>query len=213
MKTRFIMIRHGFSVANDVRRFAGNFDVDLTEIGKKQAMLCAAALKNEKIDVIYSSDLKRAYETGKPIAEALGIDIIKCPQLREISAGEWEGMLFDELCEKYPEEYSTWRNDIGRARCTGGESVRELSERVLRAIDEIARENEGKFICITTHATPIRAVCTAAAGLDVEQMSEIKWVGNASFNIFDYEDGRLTAVKLSDMEHLGELKTGLPRNV
>jgi probable phosphoglycerate mutase len=122
-------------------------------------------------------------------------------------------MLFDELCEKYPEEYSTWRNDIGRARCTGGESVRELSERVLRAIDEIARENEGKFICITTHATPIRAVCTAAAGLDVDQMSEIKWVGNASFNIFDYEDGRLTAVKLSDMEHLGDLKTGLPRNV
>ena len=51
MKTRFIMIRHGFSVANDVRRFAGNFDVDPTEIGKKQAMLCAEALKNEKSDV------------------------------------------------------------------------------------------------------------------------------------------------------------------
>lgn len=213
MKTRFIMIRHGFSVANDVRRFAGNFDVELTETGKKQAKLCAEALKNEKIDAIYSSDLKRAYDTAVPISEALGIEIIKCPELREISAGEWEGKLFDELCEEYPEEYSTWRNDIGNAKCTGGESVKQLSDRILSALCDIAKENDGKTVCITTHATPIRAVCTAAAGLPAEQMSKINWVGNASFNIFDCEDGKFTAVKLSDMSHLGDLKTGLPRNV
>ncbi|MBQ3012120.1 MAG: histidine phosphatase family protein [Clostridia bacterium] len=213
MKTRFIMIRHGFSVANDMRRFAGNFDVDLTETGKKQANLCAEALKNEKIDAIYSSDLKRAYDTAVPISETLGIEIIKCPELREISAGEWEGKLFDELCEEYPEAYSTWRNDIGNAVCTGGESVKQLSARILSALCDIAKKNDGKTVCITTHATPIRAVCTAAAGLPTEQMSKINWVGNASFNIFDYEDGKFTAIKLSDMAHLGELKTGLPRNV
>jgi len=148
-----------------------------------------------------------------PISEALGIEIIKCPELREISAGEWEGKLFDELCEEYPEAYSTWRNDIGNAVCTGGESVKQLSARILSALCDIAKENDGKTVCITTHATPIRAVCTAAAGLPAEQMSKINWVGNASFNVFDYEDGKFTAVKLSDMTHLGELKTGLPRNV
>jgi len=169
MKTRFIMIRHGFSVANDMRRFAGNFDVDLTETGKKQAKLCAEALKKEKIDAIYSSDLKRAYDTAVPISEALGIEIIKCPELREISAGEWEGKLFDELCEEYPEAYSTWRNDIGNAVCTGGESVKQLSARILSALCDIAKENDGKTVCITTHATPIRAVCTAAAGLPAER--------------------------------------------
>ena len=213
MKTRFIMIRHGFSTANDIGLFAGFIDVELTETGKQQARLCAEALKNEKIDVIYSSDRQRAYRTAEPIAEALGIETIKCPELREIYGGDWEGMLYNDIETTYAEEYSVWRYDIGNARCTGGESLCELSSRVLTAMREIAMNNDGKTVCITTHATPIRAVCTAAAGLPVERMAEIKWVGNASFNIFDYEGGNFTAVKLSDMSHLGDLCTKLPSNV
>ena len=213
MKTRFIMIRHGFSTANDVGLFAGLLDVDLTEIGKKQARLCAEALKNEKLDAIYSSDRSRAYDTAVPIAETHGLEIIKCPELREINGGDWEGMLYNDIETTYAEEYSIWRYDIGRARCTGGESLCELSSRVLAALKEIAKANEGKYICITTHATPIRAVCTAAAGLPAERMAEVKWVGNASFNIFDYEDGKFTAVRISDTSHLGDLCTKLPSNV
>ena len=213
MKTRFIMIRHGFSTANDIGLFAGFIDVELTETGKQQARLCAKALKNEKIDVIYSSDRQRAYRTAEPIAEAHGLEIVKCPELREINGGDWEGMLYNDLCQLYPEEYSVWRYDIGNARCTGGESIKELSARVLSFLKQVANENDGKTVCITTHATPIRAVCTAAAGLPVERMKEISWVGNASINIFDYEDGIFTAVKLSDTSHLGDLCTKLPSNV
>ena len=213
MKTRFIMIRHGFSTANDVGLFAGFLDAELTETGKKQARLCAEALENEKIDAIYSSDRSRAYDTALPIAKTHGLEVIKCSELREINGGEWEGMLYNDLCTTYPEEYSIWRYDIGNAVCTGGESVKELSARVISLLERVARENEGKTVCITTHATPIRAVCTAAAGLPVERMKEISWVGNASLNIFDYEDGIFTAVKLSDTSHLGDLCTKLPSNV
>ena len=213
MKTRFVMVRHGFSVANDQKRFAGNSDFELTELGALQAKKCAEALKGEKIDAIYASDLKRAYQTALPIAEALDLPINKCKGLREIFAGEWESMLFDELCEKYAEDYSVWRNDVGKARCTGGESTVELSERVLSALEKIARENQGKTVCIATHATPIRAVCTAAAGLAPEEMAKIKWVSNASINVFDYEGGIFTAVSVDNAEHLGDLKTKLPSNV
>ena len=207
------MIRHGFSTANDIGLFAGFIDVELTETGKQQARLCAEALKNEKIDVIYSSDRQRAYRTAEPIAEALGIETIKCPELREINGGDWEGMLYNDLCQLYPEEYSVWRYDIGNAVCSGGESIKELSARVLSFLKQVANENDGKTVCITTHATPIRSVCTAAAGLPVERMKEVSWVGNASINIFDYEDGIFTAVKLSDTSHLGDLCTKLPSNV
>lgn len=213
MKTRFIMVRHGFSVANDKKCFAGNSDFDLTELGLRQAEKCAEALKNEKIDAVYASDLKRAYRTAVPIADALGLEINASRGLREIFAGEWEGMLFDELCVRYADSYSVWRQDIGRAVCDGGESVAELSVRVISTLEQIAAENGGKTVCIATHATPIRAVCTAAAGLDVCEMASISWVSNASISVIDYEDGRFMPVSINNSDHLGELVTVFPANV
>ena len=211
--TQLIMIRHGESVANEQKRFAGHSDFPLTELGMEQAKKCAEALKNINIDAIYASDLKRAYATATPIAEIKGMGVIPTKALCEIFAGEWEGKTFDELNQKYAEDFGVWRNDIGKARCTGGESICELSARVLATLEAIARENEGKTVCIATHATPIRAVCTAAAGLDAHEMASIPWVANASINTFDYENGVFVAVSTSVTDHLGSLVTKLPTNV
>ena len=213
MKTTFIMIRHGFSVANNEKRFAGHSDFPLTELGQLQAKRCAEALKHEKIDAVYSSDLKRAYQTAEPIARSHGLKVIPHKGLREIFAGEWEGKTFDQIDRDYAEDYSVWKNDIGKAKCTGGERVSELSGRVLAALTEIAESNCGKTVCIATHATPIRAVCTAAAGYPAEDMGKIPWTANASISIFEYENGKFCAVCISKTEHLGELCTSLPKNV
>ena len=211
--TRFIMIRHGFSVANNEHRFAGNSDFPLTDLGRVQAERCADALKDEKIDAIYASDLSRAYDTAVPVAKALGLEIIATKGLREISAGEWEGKTFDELDEEYHDDFAVWKQDIGRARCTGGESPRELSARILATRASIAKENEGKTVCIATHATPIRSVCTAAAGLDATDMAKIPWTANASISLFEYDNGVFTAIYTSKTDHLGDLRTALPSNV
>jgi broad specificity phosphatase PhoE len=211
--TRFIMIRHGFSVANSEKRFAGHMDFPLTDIGKKQAEKCAEALKNVKIDAIYASDLKRAYETAVPVARALGLEIIPHKGLREIYAGDWEGRSFDELCEKYSENYKIWREDNGRARCDGGESTAELYARVTGTLAEIAKEHEGETVCIATHATPIRAVNTASRGFEAERMGEVTWTANASISVFEYEAGAFKAIEISNTDHLGELRTGFPSNV
>ncbi len=207
------MIRHGFSVANNEKRFAGHSDFPLTELGKRQAERCAEALKHEHIDAIYASDLKRAFETAIPVAKTRGLDVIPTERLREIFAGEWEGKTFDELDSEYSTAFSVWKSDIGHARCTGGESPAELSSRILATLGAIAAENEGKTVCIATHATPIRAVCTAAAGLDVCDMSKIPWTANASISLFEYENGIFSAVYTSRVDHLGDLTTKLPRNV
>jgi len=211
--TKFILIRHGHSMANSRKEFGGQCDYALSDLGVIQAEKCAEALKNVKIDKIYASDLKRAYDTAVPVAKSHGLDIAPHKGLREIFAGEWEGKAFDELCVKYENDYTVWRTDIGNARCTGGESVRELSGRVLSTLAEIADMNEGKTVCIATHATPIRSVCTAAAGLDACEMVKIPWVSNASVSIFEYENGTFNAIKVDDASHLGDLKTSLPANV
>lgn len=213
MKTNLILIRHGFSTANEADVFAGFYDAELTPMGLRQAEKCAAVLKNERIDAVYVSDLKRAFHTAEPVAKALGLPLIPEAGMREIRAGEWEGITFRELTERFPEDFGVWMNDIGSARCTGGESVKEFSARILSTVAKIAAANDGKTVCIGTHATPIRAVCTAAAGLPVERMAEIPWVRNASISRFVWEDGRITAVSVDEADHLGDDRTPSPDRV
>ena len=207
------MVRHGYSEANSHQLFAGHSEFPLTEIGKVQAERCAAALQSEKIDAIYSSDIGRAYATAMPIAASHSLPIIKCEGLREIYAGEWEGLSFEELNRDYAESFWIWRTDLGRACPDGGESVAALFDRIIATLGEIARENEGKTVCITTHATPIRAVTVAAMGGGAADMSRVEWTPNASINLFEYEDGKFTAIYTDRADHLGDICTSLPKNV
>lgn len=211
--TRLIVIRHGFSEANMAHKFAGHSDFPLTDIGVLQAKQCAEALKLEKIDAIYASDLKRAFGTAVPVADAHGLPITAHKGLREIFAGDWEGNTFNCLEEKYSQSYEVWKKDIGNAHPDGGESVAELYDRVIAALQEIAEENQGRTVCIATHATPIRALCTAAAGLGAQSMRQIPWTANASISLFEYENGKFRAIYTSRDEHLGDLKTKFPSNV
>jgi broad specificity phosphatase PhoE len=211
--TKFIMIRHGFSEANDQKLFAGHSDFPLTEIGRMQAERCAVALKDEKIDAVYASDLSRAFDTALPVARAHKLEVIPHKGLREIFAGNWEGHSFTWLEKNYPDEYGrVWKTDIGSTKPDGGESVAELYGRVIATLREIAASNEGKTVCIATHATPIRSVCTAAAGKDADGMKDISWTANASISLFEYENGIFTAVYTSRTDHLGDICTTLPPN-
>lgn len=212
--TTIIMVRHGESEANRMEIFAGNFDADLQHRGEKQAEKTAEFIANTyKVDKIYASDLKRAFRTGKAIGDRLGMEVIPEPRVREISAGEWEGKTFVELAEEYKEEYNVWVNDVGNSKCTGGESVRELGDRILAVLTEIAAANEGKTVVIATHATPVRVMQVHAAGGDFNIMKDIKWVSNASVSEFIYENGKFSCGKISQDAHLGELHTELPANV
>lgn len=208
MKTTIIAIRHGFSVSNQENRFTGHTDIPLTDIGRRQAERCAEALIGSGISAIYSSDLLRTRETAEPTSRRLGLPIILDSGLREIYGGDWEGKLMAELTVEYPKEYADiWHNDIGHAVCPGGESVCQLSDRILRTVARIAEENAGRTICIVSHAIPIRSMRTAAAGLEAEEMNKVPNVHNASISTFEYEDGKLTPVLIDRTDHLGEDKT------
>lgn len=210
--TRFIMIRHGESVANRHEVFAGQIDPDLQNKGLEQAKLTAKYIAdNFKIDKIYSSDLQRAYKTGKCLAGMLGLDIIIDKNLREIDGGEWENIKFADLPSLYPKEYGAWMDDIGSSKCVGGEAVSDMGARVMAELKKIAKENPGKTIAIATHATPIRAVQSIIACGTTAEMKNIPWVSNASVTIVDCDDdNNWKVVKASIDEHLADLRTVLP---
>lgn len=211
--TRIILIRHGESEANEKGIFVGYSNSKLTERGHKQAELTAKyVVAAYPIDVVYSSDLARAYATGKAVADALGVNIKKEEGLREINGGEWEEVSFDELVTRYAEDYGTWLTDIGHAKCTGGETVKQLRESVKNTIERIICENEGKTIVVVTHGTPIRALQCLWSGLSLDEMKDIPWVSNASVSVAECTEQDIRFTQISYDAHMGKLRTVLPDN-
>jgi len=212
--TKIFLIRHGQSIANFELKFAGHSDFDLTDLGHHQASLAADYLyKREKIDAIYSSDLLRAYNTAVPFSKAYGLDITPAKELREIYAGKWESLSFDDIAKNFPKDFDDWMHDFSNARCTDGESVAELFERVNKYLCAIAEENDGKTILIATHATPVRAFNCFASGYGADKMSDVSFCGNASLNYFVYENGKATIKETNINEYLGDLSTEVPEKI
>ncbi len=213
--TRLLLIRHGESEANQKDIFAGHLDAKLTEKGLEQARLTAEYVANTyKADKAYASDLQRAFVTGKTVADRLGLEIQPCKELREIEAGKWDGMVFDDIVKVYPEDFGKWTSDIGNACCTGGESVVSLAKRIMTALNKIADENPDKTVIVASHATPIRvAIASIKFNGDITLMNSVPWVTNASVSVIERENGNWSIVSLSEDKHLSNLRTALPNNV
>lgn len=213
--TKLILVRHGESVGNKLKIFTGHTDLDLTDLGIKQAKAVCEYLEPYHIDKIYSSDLIRARNTALPTAQKRGLNIITSKNLREIYAGSWEKMSFKDIEKNYTDDYYIWKNDIGKAICTNGESVNELKLRVEKEIHRIVYENEGKNIMVVSHGTPIRAMFTVWNNTKIENMKDISWVPNASVSVAEYEspDDIPKITLYGEYGFLGNLKTALPANV
>ncbi len=214
MSTNIYLVRHGQSIGNLKDTFLGHTDWDLTDLGKKQAELVPDFFENLAVDGIYSSDLMRAKNTVAPLARKKGLDIILDKNLREIYAGKWEAVKFEDIPKSYPEMWKIWQNaEFDKVCAPEGESGQELLDRVYSALEKIALENEGKNIVIGIHATPIRVFMNKIAGLSLKDLCKTPWVANASVSHFKYENGEFSAVNLSQTAHLGSLITALPKGV
>ncbi len=212
--TRLLLIRHGESRANREDVFSGHYDVELEERGKMQARLTAEYIvTNYQVDKVYASDLKRAYATGKAVADLLSIDVIAKKGLREINGGKWEAVKFSDLPKLYPNEYRIWREDFGNAYCVGGESAKALAKRVYETVIQIAKENEGKTVVVATHATPIRALQSVIQTGGTQQMQQIPWVNNASVSELEYQEGKWSYGKIGYDEHLQGIQSALSKDI
>lgn len=206
---RLYLIRHGESMGNSTKVFTGQTDMPLTDLGREQARRTAEFLSDVKFDAAYASDLSRAFETGEIVCGGkLKVTIEK--KLREINAGLWEGVRYDDVAQLYPHEYSVWRTDIGKARPSGGESVAEVFDRVNAALDGIVKNDVGENVLIATHATPIRCIICRIAGFGAENLQNIPWVANSSVTIIDYECGKYTPITIGYADHLCGVETVLP---
>ena len=199
----FVIIRHGFSKSNKEKKFAGQADIPLDEIGVMQAEKTAEyVLKNYKIDAIYSSDLSRAYNTAKPIADALNLPIIAQKNLRELNLGYWQGKTHEEVQKEFPESYRIMKENPSLTVFDGGESYMDGKERALKTIEEIAGENDGKTVLIASHGAFIRSLLWGLTGVD--SVSKTVDVSNASVTVLNYDKGNAEILLSGYNKHLDE---------
>ncbi len=207
------LVRHGHSVANDEKFFAGNSDVGLSSIGKQQAQLVSDyILNNLEIDKIFSSTLSRAYDTISKVSEKLNLPINKNSGFNEIRGGKWEMLTFEQIIASYGEDFASWQTNIYDSRCTGGESFKEVMYRTFNELTKVAKNNNGKKILIGTHAGVIRAIITAINNLSSQECNALGWVSNASLTTIIYENEKFEIQSISYDEYLNGLTTSLPKS-
>lgn len=212
--TTILIVRHGFSESNKLKTFTGHIDAPLSDVGVEQARLtCNYIAENYAVDKVYSSDLSRAVNTLKPLADALGLEIIKEKGLREIYGGKWEGVAFDQLPKLFPEDYKVWQENVGIARCTGGESYPESQKRVVETLYKIAQQEEGNTIAVATHGGLIRGLECYLLGIPLEEMSKTSYVQNASISVIVYDGETFTLIERDIVKHLNGLCTAMGKGI
>ena len=193
MRKDFYVFRHGETDYNLEKRWQGcGIDIDLNQTGKQQAKDLAEKMQTLKIEIIYSSPLKRAYQTAQAVSEKTNAQIKIIPELTEASVGLCEGLTRDEIANKYPEIWEKWYNDDGNInwsiRWPKGESKQEIKDRLFTAFEKILNTKE-TTIGIASHSGSIRYFLLGLG------YGPHKMPNTALFHII-YEDGKWIFDKL-----------------
>jgi probable phosphoglycerate mutase len=170
--TKLLLARHGETDWNRDHRWQGHSDVPLNELGLRQARALAEELATEDLAAIYSSDLRRAYETARIVAASKGMEVIVDPDLREIDFGTWEGLTSDEIEHRFPGDLGLWREQGQTPERRGGETHDQLRERVLAAAHRIAVAHPGEQVLVVSHGGALRALAVHAEAIERDERLE-----------------------------------------
>lgn len=201
--SRLLLVRHGITEFNSTRRFAGHSDVELSPAGYRQIAQLRERLAREKIDAIYSSDLKRALVAAQAISAEHHVDIITCPELREVNYGCAEGLTFDEISSLYPDLAESISNFSLQLSFPGGESFIEFIERTSKFLERVEKYPESQTILVVSHSGPLRVLVCRLLAIDLEHWRQIR-IDNASLSIVETHQRRAIVSLLNDTSHLRE---------
>ena len=202
--TEIVVARHGETIWNSERRMQGQKNSVLSDLGRAQARALGRRMRNEAFDVLYSSDLVRAYETAEAIRAETGREIIVDPRLRERAFGIFEGLTGPEMEAAYPGEYAKFRAKNPDYAVPGGESPRAFYDRTLACFVDLATRHPGERVVIVAHGLLLDTLYRASRGLDLVTSRKLELI-NASLNTFHHEAGNWRIVRWGDATHLEQV--------
>lgn len=202
--TRIIIARHGRTEWNRVERFRGRADLELDEMGIKQAEAVSARIAEWQISAVYSSPLRRALTTAEILARPFDLKVKLLPGIIDIDYGEWQGLSPDETIARYGDLYSTWLNSPHRVNFPGGESLAEVRERAASAVDALIAQHPKETIVLVSHKVVCQILILSLLGLDNSHFWEIRQ-DICAINVFEVRGGIPSALSINDTCHLKAL--------
>jgi len=198
---QLILVRHGETLWNKEGRVQGTSDVELSDVGKKQAELLALSLKDHTIEAIHVSPLKRAIQTAEIINEFHSLDIQLHQGLMEMDQGDFEGFSFKELMADKKEFLQKWIADPAAIKIPNGESLTELQNRAWSAMEEIISKSQNALI--VSHNFTIAAILCRLRNISLSEFRSA-CVDTASKTIVRLGNTGATIDLLNDRSHLLE---------
>ena len=201
--TTIYLIRHAEAEGNLHRRIQGQYDGFITGRGRRQIAALAERFRDIRVDSLWSSDLYRTRATAGAILKYHpGLTLHTTPRLREIGLGQWEDELWGNVERDTPELLEAFNHAPERWHVEGAESFRELQQRILSIITDIALLNEGKTVVIVCHGTAIRTLHCAVLGVPLSEIGTVAHGDNTAVSLLRYEGGRFRAEYINDVSHL-----------
>ena len=200
--TTVYIIRHAEAEGNLYRRVQGHFDGKITARGKQQISALAERFKHTHIDAVYASDLSRTQETAGAITKYQDLPINIEPRLREVGMGIWENMTWGDVELYWPEQLYNFSSDPDNWHVEGNESFKDLENRMLEAVSELAKKHDGQTIALFSHGMAIRALHCRVLGVPSRDVSSIPHGDNTSVSLYTWDNGVLTPEYRNDNSHL-----------
>jgi 2,3-bisphosphoglycerate-dependent phosphoglycerate mutase len=209
MTTKLCIVRHGETAWNAEHRVQGQLDIPLNEIGLRQAQAVCGALKDERFDAIYASDLVRARQTAYPISHFLSMEILLEKNLRERHYGIFERLTYADVKVRYPEDYARFEARDPEYAFRTGESLKDFSARSIAAISKLVDEHKGQSILVFTHGGVLDKLYRFITGLPLSAQRDFG-IPNAGLNRIEVTLAGWQIRAWADVAHLDRALDDLP---
>lgn len=203
---KIYFIRHCEAEGNKAKIFQGTTDCDISETGVKQLEFLKKRFADVHIDKAYSSPLKRAYKTALAAVEDKNIEIIPEKDFIEMHGGIIEGMPFKKIFSDYAEIERIWIEEIHNFKVEDGESMREVYERVKKAINRVAQdpENTDKTLLIASHGAVTKCLLCYLLYNDINLLGNVPWANNTAVSLITYDEDGFKVEYYNDDSHIPE---------
>jgi broad specificity phosphatase PhoE len=199
---KLLLIRHGQTIWNTQMRTQGHTDIELDDIGRRQADRLAQRLSRIQLDAVYASPLSRAMNTARVIAEQQGLAAVSHPLLMERNFGIWEGEPFRMLLEKYPDQVRQWEKDPVLYTPPQAEPLSDVLDRCVRFLRELAETySEEQTVLVIGHSIPLRLMIAHLIGLPPQRILSLR-LDNAAYTELRLGKNYPILTVLNDTSHL-----------
>ena len=198
---KLYLIRHGETDWNKLEKCQGVSDIPLNSRGISQAKELAYSLREENFSAIYSSDLSRAMTTANEVAKYHPSEVKIDERFREMDQGEFEGIKFGDLREKYGEVLKKWTEEPETLRIPGGETLKEVQERAWSGINNLINLHSGESVLLVSHNMTIITLLCKFSKKSLLSFREYS-VKESSKSVISCKDDIFEIELFNDISHL-----------